>query len=698
MIETLKHIRQRAQRLQFPRWSIPLALAAVCLLAYGLLAAGQGFYWDEWNLIYKAVLQRSDGLQNYLNIDGHPQDAWFYILAFKLLGLRPLNWQLFSLAWRTLSVIGFWLVIDRIWKNRPLETCMAALFFALYPFFYVQAEAMVYVDVWFGYCVLWASFYFSIRAVQSRERRWLFLTLALLFKLAHCFTTDYTWGTELMRPFLLWFALPAAVTSSLRQRLKGLTLAALPYLLITAGVYYWRLAIFRIPVRIEESHGHIFILDHLLKRPLDTLWGLFSTLVPDLVSMLFSAWQRPLNPALFYLGDKTNLLILALMLFTGLALSLYLRRVDLPQGEPQPITRSGLTAGLAGMIFGMLPFYAAGYIFYIGFQSQEPDAGRFILGSLAGVALLLTALLDLFVSAQPGRRAVLFALITALMLGWQMQAINQYRQIARTQQEFYSELLWRAPGIRPGTGFVVPEKLLPINHAMSFTINLLYTKRLNPGDNLPYGVQEFSAADLAAQTGQLVSGQPVNFHRYNDVFAGRSLASLYLTFNPQAGQCLWLVNPDQANYGALSAVYRPLAAVNAFRRILPDDSATNQRLIRDVFGGAPAAVQPWCYYFEKADLARQYRDWPQVVALWKQASAQSLAAGSGIEYMPFIEAFARQSDWKTAFTLTKTALRISPDAGAAYQIFWSRLSRSTPDSEEKTYTLGQLNGLWKPAP
>src|SRR5664279_5106712 len=35
MIRSLKQIT-------FPRWSIPLALAAVCLLAYGLLAPGQG--------------------------------------------------------------------------------------------------------------------------------------------------------------------------------------------------------------------------------------------------------------------------------------------------------------------------------------------------------------------------------------------------------------------------------------------------------------------------------------------------------------------------------------------------------------------------------------------------------------------------------------------------------------------------------
>ncbi len=66
----------------------------------------------------------------------------------------------------------------------------------------------------------------------------------------------------------------------------------------------------------------------------------------------------------------------------------------------------------------------------------------------------------------------------------------------------------------------------------------------------------------------------------------------------------------------------------------------------DIFGSEPA--HNWCYYFEKADLARQGRDWQTVLPLEKQAKTQSLAPKFGPEYIPFIEAHAQIGDWQTS--------------------------------------------------
>ena len=60
------------------------------------------------------------------------------------------------------------------------------------------------------------------------------------------------------------------------------------------------------------------------------------------------------------------------------------------------------------------------------------------------------------------------------------------------------------------------------------------------------------------------------------------------------------------------------------------------RQIPEIFGAEPPHT--WCYYFEKADLARQLQDWQSVLQLEKQAREHGFTPKFGPEYVPFIEA------------------------------------------------------------
>jgi hypothetical protein len=93
------------------KYFAPIALALICLTAYGLLAPFTGFYGDEWQIVYEYIVNNSAGLARYLYDDGHPLATWSYVLSFNLLGIQPLAWQLYSLALRVLAVLGFWVVL-----------------------------------------------------------------------------------------------------------------------------------------------------------------------------------------------------------------------------------------------------------------------------------------------------------------------------------------------------------------------------------------------------------------------------------------------------------------------------------------------------------------------------------------------------------------------------------------------------------
>jgi tetratricopeptide (TPR) repeat protein len=65
-----------------------------------------------------------------------------------------------------------------------------------------------------------------------------------------------------------------------------------------------------------------------------------------------------------------------------------------------------------------------------------------------------------------------------------------------------------------------------------------------------------------------------------------------------------------------------------------------------IFGKEPA--HGWCYFYQKADLARQYKDWAVILDIEKQVADQQLKAKAGSEYLPFSEAYAATGDWEKA--------------------------------------------------
>ena len=69
-----------------------------------------------------------------------------------------------------------------------------------------------------------------------------------------------------------------------------------------------------------------------------------------------------------------------------------------------------------------------------------------------------------------------------------------------------------------------------------------------------------------------------------------------------------------------------------------------------LFGSEPP--HDWCYYYEKADLARQQGKWPEVIKLAEQAQKQSLSPNDQIEWMPFLQAYAVAGDMKNVKQLS----------------------------------------------
>jgi hypothetical protein len=64
---------------------------------------------------------------------------------------------------------------------------------------------------------------------------------------------------------------------------------------------------------------------------------------------------------------------------------------------------------------------------------------------------------------------------------------------------------------------------------------------------------------------------------------------------------------------------------------------------QSIFGKEPD-TSTWCFYYQKASLARQHDDWSAVAQLGKEVSKLKLHPNDQIEWMPFLQAAAVLDD------------------------------------------------------
>jgi len=95
----------------------------------------------------------------------------------------------------------------------------------------------------------------------------------------------------------------------------------------------------------------------------------------------------------------------------------------------------------------------------------------------------------------------------------------------------------------------------------------------------------------------------------------------------------------------------------------------NGPALPEILGAEPART--WCYYFEKADLARQSDDWARIAEIGDEVLTIYFPDEYS-EYLPFIEAYARTGRWEEARDLTRKTADLMPVLRPALCAVWQR--------------------------
>jgi hypothetical protein len=624
--------------------NVPFAILVFLIASFGILIPSLGYYWDDWPMIWLGHLTGTSGYIDALAGD-RPFLAGIYLLTTSLLGSAPIAWHILALLSRWLTAVTLWWALKKLWPENEEQVTWIALLFAIYPGFKQQSIAVIYSNGFFLLTAQFLSFGLMLEAIKSSSQRkyWL-LTAAGMLSLAACaFSTEYYIGLEMIRPLLIWFMIAKPGEKRMRNILHTLRHWA-PYLGTIIVYLIWRVFIFEFPTYTPET------LDELSINPLQSALELVNNVIQDIFTSGWRAWFNVFRfPSFTELTSKSAMLSWGIIFAaTGLAV-IYLIKLH-PRKEtpttPHNANRWSLQAMLLGgvaLLFSGAPYWVSGLPVQLRFPWD-----RFTLSFMLGSAIFLAGFIDWLLRNRL-QKIVLVGLIIGMASGANFDTGNTFRRDWMALNDFFWQLTWRAPQLKPGTSVLTHQ--LPLNYysdnSLTAPLNWVYAPD-NHNTEIPYYM-----GFTTVREGQSIPAFEDNLPMHQDyrsaTFESTTSEAVVIFYSPPG--CLKIVDPA---YNADFPIY-PRRLTEAFPISHP------AQIVRDpeqpavppqhIFGAEPEHT--WCYYYQKADLARQYQDWNEVVAVGDQAFAQKYYPEELTELYPFAEGYAKTDDWARALVLIK---------------------------------------------
>lgn len=627
-----------------------------------------GFYLDDWFSILSQKTLGMPSIQDLFRIDD-PSIGWVYQLAAPIFQESRFAWQLFALLSYSLAACLFWWLLKMILPSRMKIVNAAALFFAVFPAFEYHWISIQYGHFFFLLAVYFASFILMIRAVKSARAKWLFIFAALVCMALSLFPQGYFIGFEVIRPILLGIVISQNVSDQKRSRTWFIQW--LPYLILTLCLIIFRLIV------SSSQDGQPLLRDQFAIAPLETLAILLGRLFNGLQQTVLDAWVYSSRVFTQFRFGPSYILMLGIIFAGGLLAFLRIRS-DFQDNTKHANKRLIWLAILASFA-AILPFLS-GFTF---FSSGLPD-DHYYLVLAPGASILLAVLIDSLLDVEWHKLALCISLI-ALSLGFHYNTARVLTTNWKLQQDFFTQLAWRAPDLKPGTTIVtgnLPFEKLTTSTSLTAPLNLLYSS-ISDATQLPYLLV------TGAEDGQTISSyspdQPILWRDHSFEFTGNT--SQILAVNKLGSNCVQVLDSNDFPAEVLRS-----GSLDFWKAVIPI-SKPESLILSGQAVTLPASPyfgvedqNQWCYYFEKADLARQEQQWDQTIAWYQKAQAAGYGPGIESEWMPLLEAYLNTGQIDLAVNLTRDYARQDPIFLASYCALW-QANKDNPEYSDETKSI-----------
>lgn len=654
---------ERLRELEFGRRSVVFALLFLCIIAFGIYIPWVGFYWDDWPwMFFSQVI----GPESLVGIEVHrPLSGVFLWLGAELFGETPLYWQIFALLLRYSTGLALWWVATSIWPRRFERAIWMAFIFLLYPGFSQQFVAVNSSRHFFALLLYLLSLGVMVWSLRKRKYYWPLTILSITLSLIGTLTSEYYYGLELVRPVVIWLVLDYEAKPGL-GRLRALLRSWMPYLVFTIIIFFWRYIV------SQNVNYRLTLIDTMVAAPVETLIKLLSTMFVDFYLVTIAAWSKMFAfPSPEEVGFRVAAYYWVIVLACGSLAFVYLykfRRDDYNRSWG----KEAILLGLVSLFMGGVPFWITDIDIKLAFP-----ADRTTLPMIFGVSLLSLGLMDLLIRMRL-IKVVLLSVVIGLAVGVHFQTALSFRIDWIYQTSFLRQLSWRIPGLEEGTAILSQElPTMSTDNSLTSPLNWIFAKHISER-SLPYHLLYLDLR-LGTSLPELREGVQLSYNFRTYKFEG-SLDNALVVYH-RASECVRVVHPIYDTYDyhlpELIADALPFSNLDLIE-LEPEEEIS---LPANVFG--PEPEPSWCYYFDKADLARQKGDWQQVAALGEAAFSINESPKHASERVPFIQGYAYTGQWDRAVKLTKETSKVDEYMKPMLCSIWENILNTTESSDER---------------
>jgi hypothetical protein len=635
-----------------------------------------GLYWDDFPYTWFGHVLGTTQYQKVF-YDERPLLSVLYNITAPIFGENILSWQIFAVILRWLSALCVGWIVRLIWPEKKEVAIVISLLFLVYPGFGQQWISTLYGRTFILLCLFLLSLGLMAKSLRTSQNYFIYFPVSLLFGALSLLGSEYFIGLELARPVIIWIMV-STVPETISQRLKKAALHWQPYFTGVLAYVFWRVLIVKsslYEVNVAgTSNGGIF----------GVIWDLISSMGANAYKGGIQAWIQIFSfPPLQKWQQSVNILFFAIILLVFLFVAWFGWKYLNLKSDHQRSARlwqnwqiQSILLGIIMLLGASLPVWIAKLPFNLFFPYD-----RFMLAMMFGSALLLTGMIYL-IPKKLIRIGILCALV-GLSAGWHIQTANTYRLEWRQLSGFLQQLTWRIPGMKPETMLVAYE--LPFRYysdnSLTAPINWSYSPDYKTG-NIPYALFYLTVRGNSALK-QLDPNIDI-VHKFRSLEFHGNTSDMIVIYQSEDG-CVRILDPKFTNEDTLPRLKDPLPqaiGLSNLDRIIPNPVKAAQP-IPAFF--PQSSTKPWCYYFEKADLARQISDWKQVKTLWDQTTKESLSAVDVSEYYPFIEGLGFSGEVNEAIDLSRMVNEKKPSLHKGLCQIWGRIESESGigDSEKR---------------
>ena len=617
-----------------------LLILVTTVITYGVSIPKLGYYHDDWYVLWSGQMRGAESLIPLFSSD-RPFMGVIYSFIYRLLGDSVANWHLYALLWRFIGGLAFFWILRLIWPEHKYMTTVMAILFVVYPGFLSQPNANTKQNHLYGFATALLSIALMLQAMKEKTRglKIAYSLISILMTANYLFIYEYMIGFEGTRIILLGYVLFQNGFRQFRALVPELSKRIWPYLLVTAGFLYWRVFIFEGARNATDAFG---LADSYLSNFRYMSIRLILETIKDFLDTSIFAWfVEPYQ--LFSAAPYTNLtyafLIAGIVVVLVLIYTTLFKRqwgTEYKELETPRLMKDFIWIGAIVIVFAILP---------VIFSDRQVDLydtyKSYGLHPIAGVILFVAGLLLML---QPNFRRLLLIALIGISVSTQVLNADTWEKYWDYQREMWWQLTWRAPDIKDDTlvmayvtGGFNPQQ----DYEVWGPVNLIY----NPA---PAPEPAIQAEVLNSDTAYSILKKDVLNNHVRGIKLHRDFNNLLLVSLPSSNSCLHVVDGDLPVYAEREALLvQQVGEFSHVDRIIPSGTAPIPPF--SIFGAEPE--HGWCYYYQRASLARQSGDWEEVGRLYDQTLELDLDTDDKSEIIPFFEGLVNLGRYEDAKTL-----------------------------------------------